>query len=153
MRQHEICMRFGALACGLLLVCGCNSYKVQVLPYDAELKSVTVIANPKVAVHDFVDVMVDEFNARNIKVLSAPSDYVAKPEEYVIRYDARRSWDVSDYLSDATVRISKDNMTLGKGRYHHVGRSFSLDVFTKWRGTEWKMKDLYDELLKNYQKR
>ena len=102
---------------------------------------------------DFVDVMVDEFNARNIKVLSAPPDYAAKLEEYVIRYDARRSWDVSDYLSDAIVRISKDNMTLGKGRYHYVGRSFSLDVFTKWRGTEWKMKDLYDELLRNYPKR
>ena len=153
MKHDEKLTRYGALVCGLLLVSGCNSYNVQALPYDAGLKSVTVIANPKVAVHDFVDVMVDEFNARNIKVVSAPPNYVAKPEEYIIRYDARRSWDISDYLSDATVRITRDDMTLGKGKYHHVGQSFSFDLFTKWRGTEWKMKDVYDELLKNYPKR
>ena len=149
MKQHEIFIRLGALVCGLLLVCGCNSYNVHSLPYDAELKSVLLITNPKVSVHDFVDVMVDEFNVRNIKVLPVPPNYVAKPEEYVIQYDARRS---GFSLSDATVRITKDNMTVGKGRYHHIGQWFSCDFVTKWRGTEWKMKRVYDGLLKNYPK-
>ena len=79
-----------------------------------------------------------------------PQSYAAKPKEYVVCYDARRSWDFSPYLSDATIRISKDGMTIAKGKYHHTGGSASLDVLTKWRGTEWKMKELYDELLKNY---
>lgn len=95
--------------------------------------------------------MTDEFNVRKIKVRSVPQNYVSKTNEYVVHYDARQSWDFSLYLSDASIRIMKDGMTVGKGRYHHTGGSASLDVFTKWRGTEWKMKDLYEGLLKNYQ--
>ena len=109
-----------------------------------------MVDNPKVIVADFVDVMTDEFNAREIKVRCVPQSYAAKPKEYVVCYDARRSWDFSPYLSDATIHIRKDGMTIAKGKYHHTGGSASLDVFTKWRGTEWKMKELYDELLKYY---
>ncbi len=134
----------------LILLCGCNSYDVKSLPYDPNLKDIVVVDNPKVIVADFVDVMTDEFNARNIKVRCVPQSYAAKPKEYVVCYDARRSWDFSPYLSDATIRISKDGMTIAKGKYHHTGGSALLDVFTKWRGTEWKMKELYDELLKYY---
>jgi len=141
------------LIAGICFVAGCNSYDVQALPYDPGMKHVVVIDNPKVLVPDFVEVMADEFNARNIKVYSAPYNYVSKPNEYVVRYIALRSWDFSPYLADATVRISKNDLSVAKGHYHHLGGSASLDIFTKWRGTEWKMKDLYDELLKNFPKR
>ena len=134
----------------LILLYGCNSYNVKSLPYDPNLKDIVVVDNPKVIVADFVDVMTDEFNAREIKVRCVPQSYAAKPKEYVVCSDARRSWDFSPYLSDATIRIRKDGMTIAKGKYHHTGGSASLDVFTKWRGTEWKMKELYDELLKYY---
>ena len=134
----------------LILLYGCNSYNVKSLPYDPNLKDIVVVDNPKVIVADFVDVMTDEFNAREIKVRCVPQSYAAKPKEYVVCYDARRSLDFSPYLSDATIRIRKDGMTIAKGKYHHTGGSASLDVFTKWRGTEWKMKELYDELLKYY---
>ena len=134
----------------LILLYGCNSYNVKSLPYDPNLKDIVVVDNPKVIVADFVDVMTDEFSAREIKVRCVPQSYAAKPKEYVVCYDARRSWDFSPYLSDATIRIRKDGMTIAKGKYHHTGGSASLDVFTKWRGTEWKMKELYDELLKYY---
>ena len=134
----------------LILLYGCNSYNVKSLPYDPNLKDIVVVDNPKVIVADFVDVMTDEFNAREIKVRCVPQSYAAKPKEYVVCYDARRSWDFSPYLSDATIRIRKDGMTIAKGKYHHTGGSASLDVFTKWRGTECKMKELYDELLKYY---
>jgi len=139
----------GGISCGMLF-CGCNSYKVSPLPYDAELKNISVINNPRVVVDDFTDVMVDEFAKRKIKLHNVTSELSDKSEGYVITYDARQSWDCSLYLSDATIRIIKDGMPVAKGKYHHIGQSFSLDIFTKWRGTEWKMKDLYDELLKNY---
>lgn len=139
------------LVCCMFAVCGCNSYKVSALPYDSHLTSVVLVENPRVIVHDFVDVLQDEFNARNIKVVRKPESYVQKKDEYVIRYDARQSWDFINYLSYATVRVEKDNMTMAKGTYRHIGRSCSLDIFTKWRGTQWKMSDLYGELLKNYQ--
>lgn len=133
--------------CGSLLVCGCSSYNVKSLPYDSSLTSVVLVENPKVIVRDFVDVLQDEFNARNIKVIRKPGNYVAKPDEYVVRYNALQSWDLSLYLSYATVSVEKDNMMKARGVYD----SCSFD-FTKWRGTQSKMSDLYSELLKNYQK-
>ena len=145
-----IMRRVVLLVATVSLLCGCNTYYVKSLPYDPELKDVVVVHNPKVIVKDFVEVMTDEFNARKIKVRNVPQNYVSKPNEYVVHYDARQSWDFTLYLSDATIRIIRDGMTVGKGKYHHVGRSMSLDIFTKWRGTEWKMKDLYEGLLKNY---
>ena len=138
--------------CGVLFVSGCNSYNVRPLPYDSRLNNVVLVENPKVIVHDFVDVLQDEFNARNIKVIRKPENYVAKPDEYVVRYNALQSWDLSNYLSYAMILIEKDDMIKAKGTYDHVGRSCSLDCFTKWRGTQWKMSNLYGELLKNYQK-
>ena len=143
-------MKKSLFCLSLVVLYGCNSYNVKSLPYDAELKDVVVVDNPKVIVNDFVDVMTDEFSSRKIKIRRVPQNYVVKPNEYVLRYDARQSWDFSSYLSDATICISKDEMTVAKGKYHHAGGSVSFDFFTKWRGTEWKMKELYDELLKNY---
>ena len=139
----------GGISCGILFY-GCNSYKVSPLPYDVELKTITVVDNPSVIVTDFVDVMADEFAKRKIKLHHVSSDLSEKSDGYVLTYDARQSWDCSLYLSDATIKIIRDGMPVAKGKYHHIGQSFSMDIFTKWRGTEWKMKDLYDELLKNY---
>lgn len=133
--------------CGALLVCGCSSYDVKALPYDSSLTSVVLVENPKVIVRDFFDALQDEFNARNIKVVRKPGNYVAKSDEYVVRYNALQSWDLSLYLSYATVRVEKDNMVKAKGVYD----SCSFDL-TKWRGTQSKMSDLCNELLKNYQK-
>lgn len=135
----------------LVLLCGCNTYNVKSLPYDSELKDVAVVHNPKVIVNDIVDVMTDEFNARKIKVHLVPQNYVSKENEYVVYYDARQSWDLALYLSDATIRIMRNGLIVAKGKYYHLGRSMSLDFFTKWRGTEWKMKDLYGKLFQNYQ--
>lgn len=145
-------MLFFFSVCVMLAVCGCNSYNVSALPYDSRLTSVVLVENPRVIVHDFTDVLQDEFNARNIKVVRKPENYVQTRDEYVIRYDARQSWDFSNYLSYAMIRVEKDGMTMATGMYRHIGRSCSLDIFTKWRGTQWKMSDLYGELLKNYQK-
>lgn len=139
-----------AILSGLWFVSGCNSYKVQALPYDPEMKRVVVVVNPKVVVPDFIDVMADEFNARNIKVFFAPENYTAKHDEYVVRYLALRSWDFAPYLADATVRISKNGLLVAKGHYHHRGGSCSLDIFTKWRSTERKMKVLYNKLFNNF---
>lgn len=106
--------------------------------------------NPAVRVSDFLDVLEDNFNARGIKVSRVESAAAVKEDEYSITYDALRSWDFVPYLADANVRVHKDRMIVAKGHYHHVGRSVSWDFFTKWRGTEWKMRELYDRLLRQW---
>lgn len=98
----------------------------------------------------FESTVEDAFIDRGFTVQLVDSVYVPKPDEYSVRYSARRSWDFVRYLSDADIRIYKGNILVAHGHYHHVGRSLSLDIFTKWRSVEWKMEDLYDELFKNY---
>lgn len=133
-------------------VIGCNTYDVRPLAYDPHLKYVAVVKNPDVKVGDFLDVMENNFGSRGIRVKYVEGSYEGSIGEYVVQYGAKRSWDITPYLADATVKIRKDGITVGRGHYHHVGGSCSWDVFTKWRGTDWKMKDLYDELLRSYDK-
>lgn len=137
-------------ACGLL-VCGCNSYKVTALPYDANLKGVVVVDNPKVRDGHFVPVLEKAFGERGFRVRhGAAAD--AAGDEAVVTYSALRSWDIVPYLTDADVFISKDGVRKASGHYHHNGRNWSLDVFTKWRGDGYKMAELYERLLSNFNK-
>lgn len=145
-------MRIVLCAVLAAFVIGCNTYDVRPLAYDPHLKQVFVVKNPDVKVSNFLDVMEDNFESREIKVKYVDGPREVAADEYVVLYDAKRSWDFAPYLADATVKIRKDGVTVGHGHYHHVGRSCSLDVFTKWRGTDWKLKDLYDELLRSYGK-
>lgn len=145
-RTLTILIVFG---CGMLLVCGCNSYKVTALPYDANLKGVVVVDNPKVRDGHFLPVLESAFAERGFRVRhGAAAD--AAGDEAVVTYSALRSWDIVPYLADADVVISKNGVQKASGHYHHTGGSLSLDVFTKWRGDEYKMADLYDQMLKNY---
>lgn len=153
--------RHGALLCimkvrrlvGMAFLClsavGCQSYDVRPLKYDPEMKSVTVVLNPKVIVPDFLNVMEDEFGVRGIPVMIANASHVAKEGEYVVTYDARQSWDFTTYLSDANVRVVKNNLLLGRGHYHHRGGSMSLSLW-KWQGTQAKMAPLYGKLLQEW---
>lgn len=142
-------MAVTVLASGMQLLDGCNSYKVIALPYDANLKGVVVVDNPKVRDGYFVPVLERAFSERGFRVRhGAATD--AAGDEAVVTYSALRSWDIVPYLADADVVISKNGVQKASGHYHHAGGSLSLDVFTKWRGDEYKMADLYDKMLENY---
>ncbi len=149
MRKNWMCTAAG-VGGWLMLTAGCNTYQVRPLPYDAELKEVVVVDNPKVIVPDFRMNLEEQFGAHGFRVRVQSNTMAVKPGELVIRYDARRSWDFVTYLTDASVFAYKDGVLVGRGQYHHVGQSFSLDIFTKWRGTEWKMAELYERFFSNY---
>ncbi len=134
----------------LLCLVGCNSYRVTPLPYDANLKEVYLIDNPDVIVFGFKKQLMKEFNKRGIAVVQVSSRAKVPSDKYSVSYVARQSWDCTTYLSEADIEILKENFLMADGEYEHIGRSFSLDVFTKWRGLEYKMAPLYNELLKNY---
>lgn len=134
----------------LALLAGCNSYRVKAIPHDDNFKTAVVINNPKVRVSDFEAVLEDAFAEHGIGVRVVSEEYIPTNDEYVVRYNALQSWDVVLYMTDATIRVQKGSRQIGRGRYHHNGTNMSLDIFTKWRGTSWKMRELYDELLKEY---
>lgn len=136
----------------VLCLAGCTSIEVRPLPYDAQIKDIKLIENPKVIVDDFVPVMEKNFSRHGIGLKHFTESARVGENEYVIRYSAKRSWMVLPYLADANVRVYKGSMIVAEGKYHLIGRFFCLSPY-KWQGVETKMQPVFDELLKNYRNR
>ena len=103
--------------------------------------------NPKVAVDDFLDVLVDGFERHGIATKVIPESADAG-NNYVVTYVAYRNWDMAPYLSNATINIEKDGQQIAHAEYHlKGGGGFSL---MKWDSTKTKMDPVIDELLKNF---
>ena len=135
----------------VLCLVGCTSIDVSPLQYDAKIKEITLIDNPKVIVHDFVPVM-EHFLAQYGIGLKRVSEFTQlRSNEYGIRYSATQSWDLTTYLSDAYVNVYKGNTLVAEGKYHLIGGSFCFSLL-KWQGTETKMKPVFEELFKNFPK-
>lgn len=150
-RGRKFAMTFRMLVLFTAMIClaGCTSVVVSPLPYDANLKEIKLLNNPKVIVDDFVPVLEKHFLDHGIALTRVPEFASLGENEYGIRYSARRSWTVVPYLSLAYVKIFKGERIVAEGNYYLSGHSLCLSPY-KWQGVETKMKPVYDELLKNY---
>jgi hypothetical protein len=131
----------------LLAMTSCTSIDVRPVPGAQTIKSVSIRENPKVAVSDFVDVLVAGFlrHGINARVITATAE---SKDEYVVTYVAYRKWDMAAYLVDATIRIEKGGEIIASATYHlKGGGGLSLE---KWNSTKAKLDPVIDELLQNY---
>jgi len=120
---------------------------VRPVPPNQSIKAVLIVKNPKVAVDDFLDVLVDGFERHGIATKVIPESADAG-NNYVVTYVAYRNWDMAPYLSNATINIEKDGQQIAHAEYHlKGGGGFSL---MKWDSTKTKMDPVIDELLKNF---
>ncbi len=149
--KNTVSFRMLVLLAAVICLAGCTSIDVRPLQYAADLKEIKLLDNPKVIVDDFVPVMEWNFSQRGIALKRVPQFTQVGANEYSIRYSARRSWDLTTYLSDAYVNVYKGNLLVAYGKYHLTGGAWSLSLL-KWQGVETKMKPVYNELLKNYPK-
>ena len=138
--------RFLAVVLPVVLA-GCTAVSVKSVDPSVGLKHACIQENPKVEVDDFLDVVRGGFDRHGIssEVFSG-----AKPTncEYVLTYTARKSWDVTTYLSYAELRLEKDGGRLASADYRLRGKGgFSL---MKWQGTKAKMDPVIDKLLEGY---
>lgn len=122
---------------------GCTS--TQVTPLKAADNQMCIEENPKVQVSDFVPVLQEGFARHGITT----ELYSKIPREqcpYVVTYTARRSWDVTPYLSTAEITIlGPRRQVLAKANYHLRGKG-GLSLM-KWQGTKTKIDPVIDELL------
>jgi hypothetical protein len=128
-------------------LCGCTAVDVRPVPANQVIKAVSIVKNEKVAVDDFLDVLVAGFERHGIatKVIPEATDSANK---YVVTYVAYRNWDMAPYLSNATINIEKDGEQIAHAEYHlKGGGGFSL---MKWDSTKTKMDPVIDELLENF---
>jgi hypothetical protein len=126
---------------------GCTTVNVQPVRSDEAISSVVIRENPKVAVSDFLDVLVDGFQRHSIATRVVRADVAVPSDSYVVDYVARRSWDMAPYLVDASITITRNGSRIAHAEYHLKGKGgFSL---MKWQGTRTKIAPVIDELLKD----
>ena len=130
-----------------LSLSACTS--VRVTPLQSAPNTMCIEENPKVMVSDFVPVLQQGFARHGIKT----QPYATIPWNqcpYVVRYTARRSWDMAPYLSSAELTIlGPRRQTLATAAYHLRGKG-GLSLM-KWQGTKSKMDPVIEELLSEVQ--
>ncbi|WP_036986198.1 Sbal_3080 family lipoprotein [Pseudomonas sp. URMO17WK12:I4] len=137
-------LSLSVLALGLA---ACTS--IRVTPLQSAPTTMCIEENPKVMVSDFVPVLQQGFARHGITTQL----YSAIPEDrcpYVVKYTARRTWDMAPYLSSAELTIlGPRRQTVASANYHLRGKG-GLSLM-KWQGTKSKMDPVIDELLSNTQ--
>ncbi|OUS30874.1 hypothetical protein A9Q99_05025 [Gammaproteobacteria bacterium 45_16_T64] len=131
----------------LLAVSGCTSIKVNQVDASHNITHVCIENNPKVLVKEFVPVIV---NAMSNHFITTERYYAETPShcKFRLTYTARRSWDLSPYLSHAQLKLFDKNRQIGFAQYHLIGGG-GFD-FSKWNSVESKMVPVVDRLLKQY---
>lgn len=132
----------------LCLFAGCTVIETDPLAYDPNLGTLKIKNNPKVIVPDFLDVMHANMSERGIKYQMVGETYAPKQDEYVVTYNALRSWDFVAYLTVADVWIHKNDKQVAKGHFHLENKGGL--TFSKFDDNDEKLKPMYDELFKNY---
>ena len=137
-------LSLSALALGLT---ACTS--VRITPLQSAPTTMCIEENPKVMVSDFVPVLQQGFARHGIT--TQPYATIAWDQcPYVVRYTARRSWDMAPYLSSAELTVlGPRRETLATAAYHLRGKG-GLSLM-KWQGTKSKMDPVIDQLLNNTQ--
>jgi hypothetical protein len=123
---------------------GCTSVDVRPVSSKEQISQVVIRKNPKVAVADFLDVLISGFQRHGIATRVISDDAELK-DEYVVNYVAYRNWDMAPYLTDATISIDRNGRRVAEGQYHLKGKG-GLSLM-KWQGTKTKMDPVIDQML------
>lgn len=124
-------------------VTGCTAIKVQPVDNLASILHVCIHENPKVKVDDFVPVLEAAFSRYGISTERVAT--IAPHCEYVLSYSARRSWDITPYLSQAELELSQWGRPIARADYHLRGKGGL--ALNKWASTETKISPVIDKLL------
>ncbi|WP_085633070.1 MULTISPECIES: Sbal_3080 family lipoprotein [unclassified Pseudomonas] len=128
----------------LLALAGCTNIKVEPVAPQYKITKLCIEENPQVVVGDFVAGMQNLLRRHSIdsQLYAAP---VPASCEYRMSYTAIRSWDLSMYLSDASVRLYKGDQQIGFAHYYLTNQG-GFDL-SKLATVEEKMGPVLNQLL------
>lgn len=131
------------LGCTFVALSACTS--VQIKPVSVAnndpVQEVCIVNNSQVTIPNFESIIIKRIQSHNIRTKTIHS--VNKNDcQYKLYYTARRSWDLATYLSQADLKLYKNNMLVGSVEFKQGGASP-----IKWRGVESKMNPLVDKLF------
>lgn len=145
MNSNDFLARGLGLLCCLAVLGGCTSVRVE--PLKSAADSMCIESNPRVMVTDFLPVLQAGF-ARHGITTQVHDKVPTQGCDYLLRYTAKRSWDVTPYLSFAELSVlGPQRQTLASAHYHLRGKG-GLSLM-KWQGTQAKMDPVIDQLLGN----
>ena len=136
-------LRTAALLCVTFLA-SCTSVEVEPVPASVRLDRVFVRENPKVAVADFLDVLVEGFERNGVRA-TVVNESADVGDSFEVTYVAYRNWDLAPYLRDATISVYSRGERIGHAVYHLVGGG-GLSL-AKWQRTRTKILPVLDRLL------
>lgn len=132
----------------LFTLSACTSISVQPVDPELNVQHVCIQENPQVIIDGFVEYLQDDFQRHGITTEVITTQ---RPRhcEYVLSYTARRSWDITAYMSTASVSMTRNGRSIANVNWRLKGKGgMSL---TKFKGTENKLDDIVDQLLAGYQ--
>ncbi len=141
-------MRFLACSIAIITLSACTSISVQPVDPALNVQHVCIQDNPQVIIDGFVEYLQDDFQRHGI---STEVIGTQRPRncEYVLSYTARRSWDITAYMSTAAISLTRNGRSIANVNWRLKGKGgMSL---TKFKGTESKLDDIVDQLLAGYQ--
>lgn len=130
-----------------IAVSACTSISVQAVDPALNVQHVCIQENKAVIIDDFVEYLQDDF-ARYGITTEVIGNQRPRHCEYVLSYTARRSWDMTPYMSTADLTLTRSGHRVGSANYYLKGKGgFSL---SKYASTESKLDNVVDQLLAGY---
>ena len=140
-------MRHLAFLPAALALSACTSITAQSVDPALNVQHVCIQENKAVIIDDFVQYLQDDF-ARYGITTEVIGNQRPRHCEYVLSYTARRSWDITPYMSTADLTLTRGGQRVGSANYYLKGKGgFAL---TKFASTESKLDNVVDQLLANY---
>jgi hypothetical protein len=140
-------MRYLVCLLAAMALTACTSITVKPVDADLNVQHVCIQENPAVIIDDFVEHLQDDFARYDITTEIIGNQ---RPQhcEYVLSYTARRSWDITPYMSTADLTLTRNGHRIASANYYLKGKGgFSL---SKFASTESKLDNVVDQLLANY---
>ncbi len=137
-------MRYLVCMTAVIAVSACTSISVQPVDPALNVNHVCIQDNPQVIIDGFVEYLQDDFQRHDITTEVIGTQ---RPRhcEYVLSYTARRSWDITAYMSTASLNMTRNGRSIASVNYRLKGKG-GLSL-TKFQGTESKLDGMVDELL------
>jgi hypothetical protein len=137
-------MRGTALLGLAILLAACTTARVHPIDPSVHIDRVCIHANPRVEVADFLAVLQAEFTHHGIAT-EVYSEAPPESCEYILEYEARRSWDGVTSLAHAELYLLRAGKTVGSAAFDLRGKAgYSL---LKAHDPENLMNPVIDRLL------
>jgi hypothetical protein len=135
-----------------LLMAGCSiQTAVQPISHSTPISEICILENTKVIISDVLPVIQENISKHGLH--SSVYHEIPKSCTHVLEYVAYQKWDMTTFMSEASIKLYQENKLIGSVDYKTPNGLFGAGGINpaKWKSTKSKLDPLLDELFKNYE--